>query len=264
MFLEILRKIIMYNPRGIITLFLKETWRFLKVSIQTILAPVVTSLLYLLVFASVMKEHPEIYSGVEYTEFLIPGLIMMAILQNAFANSSSSLFQSKQNGSITFILLAPLSSYEFFLAYIASSIVRGLCVGIGVWIVSCFFAVLPVNNIFVIFWFAFIGSGVLGALGLIASIWAIKWDHVAAFQNFVILPLSFLSGVFFSIKSLSPFWTKISFFNPFFYLIDGFRFGFLGVSETFLLLSFVISGLFFLLVSCLCIIMLETGYNLRT
>jgi len=254
----------MYNPRGMITLFSKETWRFLKVSIQTILAPVITSLLYMLVFASVMKEHLEIYSGVEYTAFLIPGLIMMAVLQNSFANSSSSLFQSKQNGSITFILLAPLSSLEFCLAYIAASITRGLCVGIGVWMVSCFFTVLPVNNFFVIFGFGIIGSGVLGALGLIASIWAVKWDHIAAFQNFVILPLSFLSGVFFSIKSLSPFWVRISYFNPFFYLIDGFRFGFLGVSETSLLQSFIISGFFFLLTSCICIIMLKTGYKLRT
>ncbi len=254
----------MYNPHGMITLFLKEIWRFLKVSIQTIIAPVVTSLLYMLVFASVMKGHPAIYIGVEYTEFLIPGLIMMAVLQNAFANSSSSLFQSKQNGSITFILLAPLSGLEFFLAYIASSIVRGLSVGIGVWLVSCFFALLPVNNILVILWFSVIGSGILGTLGLIASIWAVKWDHIAAFQNFIILPLSFLSGVFFSIKSLSPFWVRLSFFNPFFYVIDGFRFGFLGVSETFLLLSFVVSGFFFLLVSCLCIIMLKTGYKLRT
>ncbi len=139
----------MYNPHGMITLFSKEIWRFLKVSIQTILAPVVTSLLYLLVFASVMKDHIEIYNGVEYTEFLIPGLIMMAVLQNAFANSSSSLFQSKQNGSITFILLAPLSSLEFCLAYIASSIARGLFVGTGVWAVSCFFSVLPMNNFFV-------------------------------------------------------------------------------------------------------------------
>ena len=254
----------MYNPRRMITLFLKEIWRFLKVSIQTILAPVITSLLYMLVFASVMKEHLEIYSGIEYTAFLIPGLIMMAVLQNSFANSSSSLFQSKQNGSITFILLAPLSSFEFCLAYIASSITRGLCVGIGVWMVSCFFIVLPVHNFLVIFGFGIIGSGVLGALGLIASIWAVKWDHIAAFQNFVILPLSFLSGVFFSIKSLSPFWVRISYFNPFFYLIDGFRFGFLGVSETSLLLSFMISGFFFLLVSCICIIMLKTGYKLRT
>lgn len=254
----------MYNPHGMITLFSKEIWRFLKVSVQTILAPVITSLLYLLVFASVMKDHIEIYSGIDYTEFLIPGLIMMAVLQNAFANSSSSLFQSKQNGSITFVLLAPLSSLEFCLAYIASSIVRGLCVGIGVWVVSCLFAVLPANNFLVIFGFGIIGSGILGGLGLIASIWAVKWDHIAAFQNFVILPLSFLSGVFFSITSLSPFWVKISYFNPFFYLIDGFRCGFLGVSEMPLLLSFIISGGFFLLVSCTCIIMLESGYKLRT
>jgi len=251
------------NNRGFYTLFAKEVWRFLKVWVQTILAPVVTVFLYLLVFASVLSDNIEVYKGVGYTEFLIPGLIMMAVLQNAFANSSSSLFQAKQNGSIIFILLSPVSSMEFYLAYVLASIVRGICVGIGVWVVTFIFTISFVYNLMMITGFAVLGSGILGALGLIASIWADKWDHISAFQNFVILPLSFLSGVFFSIESLPPFWSKISYFNPFFYLIDGFRFGFLGVSEISPYFSLMIGSLFFLFVSAVCTAMLKSGYKLR-
>jgi len=245
------------------TLFAKEIWRFLKVWIQTILAPVVNVLLYLLVFISVISDKVEIFKGFSYAEFLIPGLIIMAVLQNAFANSCSSLFQAKQNGSIIFMLLAPLSGMEFYTAFVAACIMRGICVGIVVWIVSCLFLFLPVHNFFIILCFAVLGSGILGALGIIASIWADKWDHISAFQNFVILPLSFLSGVFFSIRSLPSFWSSISIYNPFFYLIDGFRYGFLGVSETSLWLSIVISSIFFVFVSTICIIMLCSGYKLR-
>ncbi|HBN26218.1 MAG TPA: metal-dependent hydrolase [Desulfobacteraceae bacterium] len=251
------------NNRGFFTLFAKEVWRFLKVWVQTILAPVVTVFLYLLVFASVLSDNIEVYKGVGYSEFLIPGLIMMAVLQNAFANSSSSLFQAKQNGSIIFILLSPVSSMEFYLAYVLASIVRGICVGIGVWIVTWIFTILSVYNLMMITGFAVLGSGILGSLGLIASIWADKWDHISAFQNFVILPLSFLSGVFFSIESLPPFWSKVSYFNPFFYLIDGFRFGFLGTSEISPYFSLMIGSIFFLFVSALCIGMLKSGYKLR-
>ncbi len=251
------------NNRGFFTLFAKEVWRFLKVWIQTILAPVVTVFLYLLVFASVLSDNIEVYKGVGYSEFLIPGLIMMAVLQNAFANSSSSLFQAKQNGSIIFILLSPVSSMEFYLAYVLASIVRGIFVGIGVWIVTWIFTISSVYNLMMITGFAVLGSGILGSLGLIASIWADKWDHISAFQNFVILPLSFLSGVFFSIESLPPFWSKVSYFNPFFYLIDGFRFGFLGISEISPYFSLMIGSIFFLFVSALCIGMLKSGYKLR-
>lgn len=255
--------IIMINRQGMKILFIKEVWRFLKVSIQTILAPVVTVLLYLLVFSSVMSDRVEVYAGIKYVEFLIPGLIMMSMLQNAFANSSSSLFQAKQNGSVIFMLLAPISSIEFYLAFTAASIVRGLLVGAGVWLIACIFRVMPAHSLIVVLGFAVLGSGILGALGLIASIWADKWDHISAFQNFIILPLSFLSGVFFSVNSLPEFWSRVSYFNPFFYLIDGFRFGFMGVSETDLILSFIVAGCFFVLVSAICIWMLKSGYKLR-
>jgi ABC-2 type transport system permease protein len=254
----------MINWRGLYTLFAKEVWRFLKVTIQTIITPVVTVLLYLLVFSSVLSKHVEIYEGVSYTVFLIPGLIMMAVLQNAFANNSSSLFQSKSNGNIIFMLLSPLSNLEIYIAYTAAGILRGLLVGIGAWFVSFWFEVLPVYNFFILLVFALLGSGILGSLGLISAICADKWDHIAAFQNFVVLPLSFLSGAFYSINILPPFWQLVSRFNPFFYMIDGFRYGFLGRSDTSVLVSLCVVVCFFIIVSSICLGILKKGYKLRT
>ncbi len=253
----------MINWLGMFTLFRKELWRFIKVSIQTILTPVITVLLYLLVFLSVLSEKVEVYEGINYVKFLIPGLMIMSMLQNAFANSSSSLFQSKQNRNVIFMLLAPLSDMEFFTAYVGASIVRGLLVGMGVWIASLLFASLWAHNLWVLLVFGFLGCGILGALGLMGAICAEKWDHIAAFQNFVILPLSFLSGVFFSIHSLPPFWRSISYYNPFFYIVDGFRYGFLGVSDTNPFSSLVIVVVFFFLVSTACLIIFRSGYKLR-
>ena len=206
--------------------------RFWKVSLQTILSPLVTTLLYLLIFSHVLEAHVQVYPGVNYTAFLIPGLVMMAMLQNAFANSSSSLIQSKMNGNIVFMLLPPLAYWEFFTAYVAavggawrgggpgggagrlvvhaaaagpSAVDAGICLG---WVAPCW-----------------------GRLGIISALWAESYDQMAAVQNFIIVPLTFLSGVFYSIHSLPPFWQAVSRFNPFFYLIDGFRYGFFGVSD---------------------------------
>lgn len=251
------------NWRGVYTLFAKEVWRFLKVFTQTIMTPMITVLLYLLVFSSVLSEHVEVYPGVSYAAFLVPGLVMMSVLQNAFANSSSSLFQSKQNGNIVFVLLAPLSSFEFYLAFVAAAIVRGLMVGVGVWAAALFFVDLPLYSLWIIFGFAVLGSALLGAFGLISSIIADKWDHISAFQNFVILPLSFLSGVFYSINNLPEFWGKASYYNPFFYMIDGFRHGFLGVSDANVLFSFVVVAIFFVIVSGLTLWLLASGYKMR-
>jgi ABC-2 type transport system permease protein len=251
------------NWRGFYTLFVKEVLRFAKVTVQTVLTPVITVLLYLLVFASVLAEHVEMLPGHPYSAFLVPGLIMMAILQNAFANSSSSLFQSKQTGNLVFILLAPISHLEFFLAYIGASVLRGLLVGAGVWGAALFFVSLPIYNLFFIFAHAFLGSAILGALGLISAITADKWDHVAAFQNFVILPMTFLSGVFFSIHTLPPFWIEVSLYNPFFYMIDGFRYGFLGVSDASGTVGLLIVSIFFILVSSICLWLLHSGYRMR-
>jgi ABC-2 type transport system permease protein len=253
----------MINWRGLYTLFGKEVWRFIKVTVQTILTPVITVLLYLLVFSSVLSEKIQVYEGIGYVSFLIPGLIMMSMLQNAFANSSSSLFQSKMNGSIVFVLLAPFSNLEFYIAMVGASILRGLLVGLGVWIASMWFGSVPVHNLWVLLMFGILGSGILGALGLISSIFAEKWDHIAAFQNFVILPLSFLSGVFFSIHTLPEFWESVSYYNPFFYMVDGFRFGFLGVSDTSIQMSLFIVSIFFLCISLFSLFVLHKGYKLR-
>ena len=252
------------NWQGMYTLFAKEVWRFMKVVVQTVFTPILTALLYLLVFASVLAERVTVYPNVDYISFLIPGLIMMAMLQNSFSNSSSSLFQSKQNGNIVFVLLAPLSGLEFFLAFVGASIVRGLMVGFGVWVMSLYYMDAHVSHLGIILLFAFLGSGLLGIFGLIGALVSSKWDQLSAFQNFVILPLSFLSGVFYSIHNLPTFWPQVSVFNPFFYIIDGFRYGFLGVSDTSIGLSITVVSLFFISVSVVCLWLLHTGYKLRT
>ncbi|MEK6749346.1 MAG: ABC transporter permease [Pseudomonadota bacterium] len=251
------------NWRGFYTLFAKEVWRFMKVAVQTVLTPVVTAVLYLVVFAHVLEEHVQVYPGVTYTAFLIPGLIMMSVIQNAFANSSSSLIQSKMNGNIVFVLLAPISSLEFYLAFVLAAIARGVMVGVVLYAVALGFADLPVPHLGMLLAFGVLGSGLLGALGLIGGIWADKYDQLAAFQNFLILPLSFLSGVFYSLYSLSPFWQTVSRFNPFFYMIDGVRYGFLGVSDVSPYQSLWIISLFFIAISVVAWFMIERGYKLR-
>lgn len=251
------------NWYGLYTLLGKEVWRFLKVATQTILAPVVTVLLYLLIFVSVLEEHVQVYEGISYSTFLVPGLIMMSIIQNAFANSSSSFFQSKMTGSLVFLLLPPLSSLEFYLAYIGASVLRGLLVGLGVWIAALFFVSLPIYNFWILLIFSILGSALLGSLGLIASIYAERWDHVSAFQNFLILPLTFLSGVFYRLENLPDFWETASYYNPFFYMIDGFRYGFLGVSEININFSLLIVSVFLIIVSAVCLWILHIGYKIR-
>ena len=251
------------NWYGLYTLFGKEVSRFWKVAVQTILTPVITVLLYLLIFSSVLSEHVEVYEGISYTAFLVPGLIMMSVIQNAFANSSSSLFQSKMTGSVIFMLLPPLSSLEFYLAFVAAAVLRGLLVGLGVWIAALWFVTLPIHNLLVLLIFSVLGSAVLGTLGLIAALRADKWDHVSAFQNFIILPLTFLSGVFYRIDSLPNFWEAMSYYNPFFYMIDGFRYGFFGRSEIDISISLIVIGVFCTVISVFCLWLLEIGYKIR-
>jgi ABC-2 type transport system permease protein len=248
---------------GFLTLLYKELLRFWKVGFQTVFAPMVSTLLYLMIFSHVLEDHVEAYPGVAYTVFLIPGLIMMAMLQNAFANSSSSLIQSKITGNLVFVLLAPLSYQEIFLAYVLASVVRGLAVGLGVYLVTLGFFDVPVTSLLWVFLFALMGSALLAALGIIAGIWAEKFDQLAAFQNFVILPLTFLSGVFYSIHSLPPFWQGLSHLNPFFYIIDGFRYGFFSASDISPYLSLGIVASCFLAVSWLTLQMLKMGYKIR-
>ena len=249
--------------RGVYTLFKKEIWRFWKVGFQTVMAPVITALLYLLIFSHVLEAHVQVYPGVSYTAFLIPGLVMMSLLQNAFSNSSSSLIQAKVMGNIVFLLLTPLSYVEFFLAFLAASIVRGLVVGLSVFLVALFWVDLPLTQPIWIFSFAFLGSAMMGAMGIIAGIWADKFDQLAGFQNFIIMPLTFLSGVFYSIHSLPPVWQQISRFNPFFYMIDGFRYGFFGQGDVSPFVSVSVVALCFLTLTGITLAFLKSGYKLR-
>ena len=248
---------------GFYTLFYKEWLRFWKVSVQTVLAPVMTALLYLLVFAHTLRGRVDVFPGVEYSAFLIPGLAMMSVLQNAFANSSSSLMQSKMTGNIIFVLLPPLSHREFFLAYLLAAVGRGLAVGYGVFLAAVWFVDLPLAHPLWAVTFALLGSGIMGALGIIAGIHSEKVDELSAFQNFIILPLTFLSGVFYSIHSLPPFWQSLSHFNPIFYMIDGFRYGFFGQADVSPWMSFGIVAVCFLALSLLTLWLIKTGYKLR-
>ncbi|MBB3638626.1 ABC-2 type transport system permease protein [Variovorax sp. BK613] len=244
-------------------LLYKETLRFWKVGFQTVGAPVLTALLYLMVFGHVLEDHVKVYGTVGYTAFLVPGLVMMSVLQNAFANSSSSIIQSKIMGNLVFVLLTPLSHWGWFFAYVGSSIIRGLAVGLGVFVVNIFFAMPGFQAPGWILVFALLGSAMLGTLGLIAGLWAEKFDQMAVFQNFLIMPMTFLSGVFYSIGSLPPFWQKVSHLNPFFYMIDGFRYGFFGVSDASPWLSLGIVGTAWLVVSAIAIHLLRIGYKIR-
>lgn len=246
------------------TLLYKEVLRFWKVAFQTVAAPVLTALLYLLIFGHVLADHVKVYDTISYTAFLVPGLVMMSVLQNAFANSSSSLVQSKIMGSLVFVLLTPLSHWSWFVAYVGSSIIRGLCVGLGVLLVTTWFTDLQFAAPLWILAFAILGAGMLGTLGVIAGLWAEKFDQMAAFQNFVIMPMTFLSGVFYSIHSLPPFWQRVSHLNPFFYMIDGFRYGFFGTSDVSPWLSLAIVGTALAVVGSLAVHLLRIGYKIRS
>ena len=230
---------------GFRTLFYKESLRFWKVGYH------------------VLEDHVKVYGHVSYTAFLIPGLVMMSMLQNAFANSTSSLIQSKISGNLVFVLLTPLSHREVYSAYVLASMVRGLVVGLGVLIVTLWFAVPDFAAPLWIVVFALLATGTLGTLGLIAGVWAEKFDQVAAFQNFLIMPATFLSGVFYSVHSLPPFWQGVSRVNPFFYMIDGFRYGFFGVSDISPWTSLLIVGTTFVVLVAAALRLLSSGYKTR-
>jgi len=252
-------------------LFYKEVLRFWKVGFQTVAAPVLTAVLYLLIFGHVLEEHVKVYNGVGYTAFLIPGLVMMSVLQNAFANSSSSMVQSKIMGNLVFLLLTPLSHWSWFFAYTLSAVVRGMAVGMGVLLATALFvwqssvlnfSLVPQEPLWALV-FAFSGAALLGALGLIAGLWAEKFDQMAAFQNFIIMPMTFLSGVFYSIHSLPDFWQRVSHLNPFFYMIDGFRYGFFGQSDVSPWLSLGVVSVSLSIVSAVAVYLLRIGFKIR-
>jgi len=248
---------------GFPTLFYKEVLRFWKVGFQTVAAPVLTALMYLLIFSQALDRHVEVYAGISYATFLAPGLVMMSILQNAFANASSSLIQSKMTGNLVFILLPPLSHFEFFGAYVLAAVVRGMVVGASVLMVTLPFVQIGVHALQWIVVFAVLGGATMGAFGLVAAIIADKIDQVSAFQNFVIMPLTFLSGVFYSIHSLPGVWQTLSHLNPVFYMIDGFRFGFFGMSDVSPWVSLIAIFICLLLISLIALGLLEKGYKLR-
>ena len=245
------------------TLFYKEVLRFWKVSFQTVAAPVLTAVLYMMIFGHVLEDHVKVYDTVSYTAFLVPGLVMMSVLQNAFANSSSSLIQSKIMGNLVFVLLTPMSHWAWFVAYVGSSVMRGLCVGAGVLAVTWWFGQPGMVAPLWVMVFAVAGAAMLGAMGLIAGLWADKFDQLAAFQNFIIMPMTFLSGVFYSIHSLPAFWQGISHLNPFFYMIDGFRYGFFGQSDVSPWLSLGVVTVALTVVSTVAVYLLRTGYKIR-
>ncbi|MDH4049936.1 MAG: ABC transporter permease [Rubrivivax sp.] len=248
---------------GIRTLFYKEILRFWKVGFQTVAAPVITAILYLLIFGHVLEGRMEVYPGIGYTSFLVPGLVMMSVLQNAYANSSSSLVQSKITGNLVFLLVTPLSHWAWYLAYVGASVVRGVVVGLGVMVVTVWFAPLHLVEPWWLLIFGALGAALMGSLGLIAGLWAEKFDQMAVFQNFLIMPLTMLSGVFYSVHSLPSLWQTVSHFNPFFYMIDGFRRGFFGVSDVSPWLSLTVVGTAFVLVAALTLRLLASGYKLR-
>jgi ABC-2 type transport system permease protein len=247
---------------GFPTLLRKELMRFWKVAFQTIAAPVITALLYLVVFAHVL-EGRTMYGSISYTAFLIPGLMMMSMLQNAFANPSSSLIQSRMTGNLVFILLPPMSHYEIFFAYLLASIARGLAVGLCVWVVALYFVPLaPARPLWVLA-FGLLSCGIMGTLGIIAGLWSEKFDQLSAFQNFLILPATFLSGVFYSIHTLPPFWLAVSHWNPLFYTIDGFRYGFFALADVSPWRSLAVVAGVFVVLAAAALRLLASGYKLR-
>ncbi len=252
-----------FNAIGFYTLLKKELKRFWVVGIQTILSPMVTALLYLLVFSYVLEERVDVYPGISYTEFLVPGLIMMSMIQNAFANSSSSLIMSKVTGHMIFILVPPLSGPELYLAYVLASVLRALLVGFSIFGIATLFVGSMLINPILVLVFGILGSALMGACGLIIGLWAENFDQTAAFTNFIVIPFSFLSGVFYSIQDLPAFWRSVSHFNPFFYMIDGFRAGFIGHSDVPLWFSLGIVCGFLALISAIALYLLHTGYRIR-
>ncbi len=253
----------MINFGGCWALFIKEIRRFYSVVVQTVFAPVVATLLYLLVFGQVLNTQIEVYSDLNYSQFLIPGLVMMAILQNAFANTSSSLIQSKMHGNLTFVLLSPISPFELYIAFVGAAIVRGIAVGFAILVVGIIWFDLSWQSPLWIMLFAVLSAAMMGGLGMLAGIISDKYDHLAAFQNFVIMPLTFLSGVFYSIHALPGVWQDISQFNPFFYMVDGFRYGFFEQSDVSVYLSLSVTVLFLIIVSAINLILLHKGVKIR-
>ena len=252
------------NWVGLRTLYLKEVRRFWKVGAQTVAAPVVTTLLYMMVFVVALKGARPPLHGTPFAEFVAPGLIMMAILQNAFANASSSLIQAKIMGTATDFLTPPLSPLELTVGFTLGAATRGVAVGLVTAICVMPFAKLGLANIALIVWFGLIASLLMGMVGVLAGLWSEKFDHLSAVQNFVVMPMTFLSGTFYLVDSLPEPFATISKFNPFFYLIDGFRAGFIGHAEGSLMVGVVMSAVLTVVMGAACWLVFRSGWRLKS
>tara|TARA_B100000575_G_C23138202_1_gene661751 strand:+ start:1160 stop:1930 length:771 start_codon:yes stop_codon:yes gene_type:complete len=252
-----------YNFLCFFTLVKKEVFRFLKVGIQTIIGPAISSLLFLAVFSLALGRSVKTINEIDLPYFIAPGLIMMTMLQNSFANSASSIGQSKFQGNIIDILMAPLNDIELALGFIIGSVCRGIICGLVTTLGVLLFVPLYIHSFTALIFFTFTGCIMMGTLGTIVGIWADKWDQQQGITNFIILPLTFLSGTFYSISRLPEFWQKISFFNPFFYNIDGFRYAFTGTSDS----SLINGAIFLIITNCilivLCYSMFRNGYKIK-
>jgi ABC-2 type transport system permease protein len=252
------------NYLSLWSLFKKEVLRFLKVGIQTIIGPVVSSLLFLAVFSLALGRSVQTINGIDFANFIAPGLIMMSMLQNSFANAASSIGQAKSQGSIVDILMAPLNSLELAIGYIGGAIARGLICGLVTTLGIYLFIPFEIHSFLALIYYSFMGCLMMGSMGTMVGIWADKWDQQQGITNFIVLPLTFLSGTFYSINRLPDFWQKFAIFNPFFYNIDGFRYAFIGKSDS----SLYIGCFSILLINCFllffCYLMFKTGYKLRS
>lgn len=248
---------------GICTLFYKELLRFWKVSFQTITAPVITALLYLVIFGNALITRVNVFPGVSYLSFLVPGLIMMSILQNAFANCSSSLIQSKITGNLLFVLLAPFGSFSLFFGYVFASVFRGLCVGSVMFLSTIWFVETPIFSISCIILFSILGSLFMASFGMVAGVVSEKFDHLAFFQSVLVMPLTFLAGTFYSTQALPAIARHASYLNPVFYMVDGFRYGFFGKSDMPFLTSLMVVAFACLSMICVNLLLLASGYKIR-
>ncbi len=253
------------NWGGLKTLYLKEVRRFFKVQLQTIWAPAITTLLFLVIFTVALGRSGRTVMGVPFADFLAPGLIVMGMLQSAFANSSFSLLVGKIQGTIVDYLMPPLSTGELIAGLVGASVTRAFLVGFAVWLAMLLWPGVDATprHLLVLFWFGLLGSMMLAFLGLLTSIWAEKFDHAAAVTNFVVAPLSLLSGTFYSIESLAPAFQAVSHANPFFYIISGFRYGFVGVSDSPVHVGGALLLLINLLLGAVCYALLKKGWKLK-
>ena len=253
-----------YNYLCLFTLFKKEIFRFLKVGIQTVIGPAISSLLFLAVFSLALGRSVNQINNVNLAEFIAPGLIMMTMLQNSFANPASSIGQSKFQGNIVDILMAPLSDYELALGYIFGAVARGVICGLVTFFSIILFIPLSVYSYSALFFFTLMGCFMMGTMGTMVGIWADKWDQQQGITNFIVLPLTFLSGTFYSISRLPEFWQNFALFNPFFYNIDGFRYAFIGQSDSQLFLGAIILIFLNICLFFLCYLMFKKGYKLKS